>query len=300
MSITHKTTLPYKPPFQPFTLNLRGRLVEVERPWVMAIINATPDSFHPSSRALGEAEIETLAARHIAAGADILDIGACSTRPGALPPSAEEEKERLATAMKVVRGLSADIPVSVDTWRSDVARFAVEELGADIVNDISAGTLDAQMPHTVASLKVPYIIMHMRGTPADMAELTDYPRGVAAHVIDDLSRKIADFHQLGIADIIADPGFGFAKTVSQNYELLRALPDIVTTLDVPVLVGLSRKSMLWKPLQADPDSVLPATIAANTIALCSGAALIRVHDAEAARQTRDIVDLTFYNTTDYA
>ena len=293
MSITHTDTLPYKPPFKPFIMNVRGRLVEVERPWVTAIINATPDSFYCASRALDESALATLVRQHLDAGADMLDIGACSTRPGSQPPTPEEELSRLRTAMQTVRRIAPDIPVSVDTWRAAVAREAVETLGADIVNDISGGDLDPEMTRTVASLKVPYIIMHTRGTPADMADQTDYPRGVASDVIEMLSRKIFNLRLLGISDIIADPGFGFAKTVAQNYELLRELPRVAATLGVPLMAGLSRKSMLWKPLQTSADDSLAATVAANTLALSAGASFIRVHDALAARQARDIVQLTF-------
>ena len=300
MSITHTDTLPYKPPFKPFTMNVRGRLVEVERPWVTAIINATPDSFYSASRALDESALAALVRQHLDAGADMLDIGACSTRPGSQPPSPQEEIARLRTAMQTVRRLAPDIPVSVDTWRADVAREAVEALGADIVNDISGGDLDPEMAQTVASLKVPYIIMHTRGTPADMADQTDYPRGAAADVIETLSRKVFDLRLMGIGDIIADPGFGFAKTAAQSYELLRELPRIVATLGVPVMAGLSRKSMLWQPLQTSADDSLAATVAANTLALSGGAAFIRVHDVLAARQARDIVQLTFPQQPNHA
>ena len=277
---------------KPFTLNIRGNLLRVDRPMIMGIINVTPDSFWEGSRAADADSIAGRAAAMIADGADIIDLGACSTRPGAETCDAATEEARIAVGVEAVRSVSADIPLSVDTFRASVARSAVE-YGADIVNDISGGDLDPEMMPTVASLHVPYIMMHMRGTPATMQSMCDYPEGVVAEVVADLSRKIERFRLAGVADIIADPGLGFAKTVGQNYELLRSTAEIEELLGTPVLIGLSRKSMLPRPLGITAADALEATTAANTLALVIGAAILRVHDVKAAVEAREIVSLTY-------
>lgn len=277
---------------KPFTLNIRGNLLRVERPMIMGIINVTPDSFWEGSRAADADSIAGRAAAMIADGADIIDLGACSTRPGAETCDASTEEARIAVGVEAVRSVSADIPLSVDTFRASVARSAVER-GADIVNDISGGDLDPEMMPTVASLHVPYIMMHMRGTPATMQSMCDYPEGVVTEVVADLSRKIERFRLAGVADIIADPGLGFAKTVGQNYELLRSTAEIGELLGTPVLIGLSRKSMLTRPLGITAAEALEATTAANTLALVNGAAILRVHDVKAAAEAREIVSLTY-------
>lgn len=277
---------------KPFTLNIRGNLLRVERPMIMGIINVTPDSFWEGSRAADADSIAGRAAAMIADGADIIDLGACSTRPGAETCDAATEEARIAVGVEAVRSVSADIPLSVDTFRASVARSAVEH-GADIVNDISGGNFDPEMMPTVASLHVPYIMMHMRGTPATMQSMCNYPEGVVAEVVADLSRKIERFRLARVADIIADPGLGFAKTVSQDYELLRATAEIEELLGTPVLIGLSRKSMLTRPLGITAAEALEATTAANTLALVNGAAILRVHDVKAAVEAREIVSLTY-------
>lgn len=268
-----------------FSLNIRGRVVEFKRPAVLAIINVTPDSFYAGARNGDTPAIE----RALAEGADIIDLGACSTRPGAESVSATEEWRRLKPALDAVRRLSADIPVSIDTFRAEVARRALAE-GADIVNDISGGMLDADMDSVVAEARAPYIIMHMRGTPETMQSLTDYSDagGVVADVMTFLGRRIGELSAMGINDIIVDPGFGFAKTAHQNYELLSRLPLVVQTLGRPLLAGLSRKSMFYRPMGLTPADVLPATCAANLAALQAGAAILRVHDVAAARQIVEV------------
>lgn len=280
----------------PFSLNLRGTLLEVARPVVMAIVNATPDSFYAGSRtpASDPEALRRRVEQLLAQGADWFDVGACSTRPGAPQPSPREEIERLRVAMEAVRSVAPSVPVSIDTYRADVAAAAISEMGADMVNDISGGDLDPEMPATVAALRVPYIIMHTRGTPATMQSLTDYgSEGVSADVVLQLSRKVERLRDLGIADLIVDPGFGFAKTAEQNFELLGQLPLVIEALpDTPMLVGLSRKSMFYKPLGITPADTLPATTAANTIALQAGAAILRVHDPAAAVQARFVVEMT--------
>lgn len=278
--------------FRPFSLNLHGTLHEYTRPQVMGIINVTPDSFYSTSRVSNEESIRARTVEMLAQGADMIDIGAYSSRPGADDVPAEEEMARLRTGMKAIRSISQDIPVSVDTFRASVARVAIEELGADMINDISGGLLDPDMFQTVADLKVPYILMHMRGTPATMQQMTDYPEGnVTAGVMQELSRRMEQLVQLGVCDIIIDPGFGFSKTLEQNYDLLRNL-GILHYFERPMLVGVSRKSMITRPLDITPDQALPGTVAVNTIALLQGAAILRVHDVEAARQAVAITELT--------
>lgn len=253
----------------------------------MGILNATPDSFYKPSRQSGN-EIAAAAQAMVAQGADIIDIGAYSSRPGADDVSADEEMERLGAALSQVRGVSDKVLVSVDTFRAEVAERAVTEYGADIVNDISGGLLDPEMVAVVARLKVPYVLMHMRGTPATMQQMCDYPEGVTAGVIKELSERINAAALAGIADIIVDPGFGFAKTVEQNYELLCNLPMLADAFMRPVLVGMSRKSMFTRPMGITADEALPATVAADTIALLGGAAILRVHDVAAAKQCVEV------------
>lgn len=274
--------------FRPFSLNLKGRLAEYDHPAVMGILNVTPDSFYAGSRVTGTVELHRRVERMLAQGADIIDVGGYSSRPGADNVSPEEEMARVRRGVEAIRRVSADIPVSVDTFRADVARRAVLDWGADIVNDISGGTIDSRMFPTVAELKVPYILMHMRGTPATMQTMTDY-EDVTADVVAELSGLMHQLELDGVADIIIDPGFGFAKTLDQNYELMRHLPQMAQLLGKPVLVGISRKSMITKLLSVTADEALPGTVALNTFALLNGASILRVHDVEAAVQAVRIV-----------
>lgn len=268
-----------------FSLNLNGRLVEFRQPAIMAIINATPDSFYTASRADTAEEVSRRAEQVLAEGADIIDLGAYSSRPGAADVTAEEERLRMVDAVRAVRKVSRDIPVSVDTFRACVAEAALAE-GADIINDISGGMLDPAMDALIARQNTPYIIMHMRGTPATMAELTDYSAegSVTAAVMRFLAQRISELAAQGVDQVIIDPGFGFAKTVEQNWELMRELPLIRESFSQPMLVGISRKSMFYKPLGVTADDVLPATCYGNTLALQAGADILRVHDVGAARQ----------------
>lgn len=270
-----------------FTLNIRGRLVTFDRPAVMGILNVTPDSFFSGSRAMSAYDIERRVETMLTQGVDIIDIGACSTRPGAEPVADDEETARLSRGMEIVRRLAPDIPVSVDTFHASVARRAVTTMGCDIVNDISGGTLDDNMAATVADLHCPYILMHMRGTPATMQTLTEYRDDVTATVISELQRQVRRFEQAGVADIIIDPGFGFAKTVDQNYAVMAGLRRFAI-FGRPVLVGISRKSMITKALSIRADEALEATTALNAYALDRGADILRVHDVAAARQAVDI------------
>ena len=267
-------------PFKTYSLNLKGQLVTIDRPWVMGIINITPDSFYSGSRVVDERTLIERVGRMLDDGANVLDVGACSTRPGSEQVDAQGEMARLDWALNAIRREFPDVILSVDTYRADVARRCVEEWGADIINDISAGMLDPEMFVTVARLRVPYVLMHMRGTPETMSSLTDY-QNVAAEVLEWMARRIDELRQMGVADIIADPGFGFAKTLEQNYELLARL-EAFHVLDAPLLVGVSRKRMIYTPLQCTADEALNGTTVINTIALQQGAHFLRVHDVKAA------------------
>ena len=275
---------------KPYSLNIKGRLVEINRPQVMGILNVTPDSFFTDSRSFDADAISHRVATMVAEGADMIDIGAYSSRSGAGEVSVIEEMQRLERGMAIVRKIAPSILVSVDTFRADVARYAVESLGVDMVNDISAGLLDDNMVATVAQLKVPYIAMHMRGTPATMSEMIQYDN-VVADVMRELSQRINEFTLAGINDIIIDPGFGFAKTTEQNYELLQNL-ELFHELGYPLLVGVSRKSMIYRALGVTPDDALNGTTVVNTIALQAGASILRVHDVKQAVEAVKIMMLT--------
>ena len=269
-------------PFKTYNLNLRGRLVTIDRPWVMGIINITPDSFYSGSRVTDEQTLVERVHAMLADGADVLDVGACSTRPGSEQVDAQGEMERLQWALAVIRREAPDVKLSVDTYRADVACRCVEEWGADIINDISGGTLDDRMFATIARLRVPYVLMHTRGTPETMSSMTDY-ENVTAEVLEWLARRIDELRQMGVADVIADPGFGFAKTMEQNYEMLARL-NAFHALDAPLLVGVSRKRMIYTPLGCTADEALNGTTVINTIALEQDAHILRVHDVKAAAQ----------------
>lgn len=284
-------------PYKPYSLNLRGRLVTLERPWVMGIVNITPDSFYRGSRVTDEQTLIERVSQMLDAGADVLDLGACSTRPGSEQVSAQGEMERLQWALDIVRRLAPDAILSVDTYRADVARRCVEEWGVDIINDISGGTLDAAMFETVAQLRVPYVMMHMRGTPDTMSSLTDYD-DVTADVLQWMARRIDELRQMGVADVIADPGFGFAKTMEQNYEMLARL-EAFHALDAPLLVGVSRKRMIYTPLGCMADEALNGTTIVNTMALERGAHILRVHDVRAAVEAVKLTALLRQHSANY-
>ncbi|WP_199688415.1 dihydropteroate synthase [Pontibacter oryzae] len=265
-----------------YTLNCRGKLLSLEAPLVMGILNLTPDSFYPGSRLSSAEEAVAKAGKMLSDGADILDIGGYSSRPGAADISAQEEQERILPAIQAILQKYPEAILSVDTFRADVAEAAVNA-GAAIINDISGGLLDEAMFETLARLQVPYILMHMRGTPQTMSGLAKY-EDVTVEVLDELRVQVAKLQQLGVKDIILDPGFGFAKTVEHNFELLRHLDDL-RILDLPLLVGLSRKSMVYKTLGIEQADALTGTIVVNTLALTKGADILRVHDVKEAKQT---------------
>jgi dihydropteroate synthase len=275
--------------FKPFSITVRGRLVEYSRPAVMGILNVTADSFFDGGRHYAPDAMLDHARWLLAEGADIIDIGAVSTRPGAtlLPP--DEEARRLSSAVTLLRREMPDAVLSVDTCYSLPARVAVEA-GADIVNDISGGQFDPEMYHVVSDLQVPYIIMHTRGTPDNMQQQTDYD-----DIVDELTRyfssRIDTLYRLGIKDLWLDPGFGFAKTVAQNHELLDRLDELTDLFREPMLVGMSRKSMIYKPLGITPDEALNGTVALDALALERGARILRVHDPRPALETIKLLTL---------
>ncbi|MEZ0610350.1 dihydropteroate synthase [Fibrella sp. WM1] len=262
------------------TLNCRGRLVDLNVPRVMGILNITPDSFYAGSRYSVGQEVET-AARMLDEGATFLDVGGYSTRPGAADISPAEEADRVLPVIEGILDSFPDALISVDTFRADVARQAVEQ-GAALINDVAGGTLDPAMFATVAELGVPYVLMHLRGTPQTMQAQAQYTN-VPIEVIDELASQLARLRALGpVADIILDPGFGFAKTPAHNFQLLNELDALVTAFDEPLLVGLSRKTTIWKTLQTTADKALNGTTVLNTVALLRGASILRVHDVREA------------------
>lgn len=267
---------------QPFSLNLRGQLRTYTHPAVMGIINATADSFHPASRVADARAAAEKARRMADEGADFIDVGASSTRPGSEPPAEEEEIARLRAIAPAIREAVPGMPLSVDTFRAGVARTAVEELGFDMVNDVSGGNLDPEMYATVAALRVPYILGHMRGRPADMMDFTTY-EDVTRDVLSELGDRLQTLDFLGVADVILDPGFGFSKTLEQNYELMRHL-ELLGLMHRPIMVGVSRKSMITKLLGVDTGEALAGTVALNTIAVMKGASILRVHDVRPAAE----------------
>lgn len=263
-------------------INIKGELRDFSTPWVIGIVNVTPDSFWAGSRTFEAQAIRERVAAIRDAGAQGLDIGGYSSRPGADDVSPEEEYRRVAMALEAVAREWPEAVVSVDTFRASVARRCVLEHGADMINDISGGDLDPAMFETVAETGASYVLMHTRGTPGTMQSLADYG-DVTAEVITDLAFKAARLERLGVNDILIDPGFGFAKTLDQNYELMAHLDDFAA-MGYPLYIGISRKSMIYRLLGITPAESLNGTTVLNTIALMHGASVLRVHDVEPALQ----------------
>ncbi|GHE23754.1 dihydropteroate synthase [Sphingobacterium griseoflavum] len=269
------------------SLNIGGQLVSLERPLIMGILNVTPDSFfdgglhHRVDLAVVKAE------QLLQDGADIVDIGAYSSRPGAPLISSQEEMDRALPIIQMLHTKYPHAKLSIDTFRADVAEEAVKA-GVHIINDVSGGTIDANMFATVSRLKVPYILMHMRGLPENMQELTEYD-DIVVDVATFLGEKISELRALGVKDIILDPGFGFAKTIEQSHDLLRRV-DALHYFGLPILGGISRKSMIYKKLGITPEESLPGTIALHTLLLSKGVQILRVHDV---KETKQVVDLLF-------
>lgn len=275
------------------SLNIRDQLIDLSSPVVMAIVNITPDSFYTSWGNKDEDDLLNQIQEFVDQGADIIDIGACSTRPNSTPVDTTEEWNRLAPALKSIRRHFPKVIISVDTFRAEIAEKAILA-GADIINDVYGGDADDKMWEVVAKYHVPYILTCARELPKD-SKGYNY---TMSHIVDFFQEKLDKLHRMGLADVIIDPGFGFGKTEQQNYTILRQL-EVFSILRAPILVGISRKSMLYKPLEKTPSDVLPATIAANTIALEHGANILRVHDVAAAKQAIAIHLLTHKQTESY-
>jgi len=263
-------------------INIRGRLMDLSRPRVMGIINITDDSFYAGSRHTGDEEILSVASRMLDDGADILDIGGCSTRPGSQEVPEPLERERVCRATEIIVKRFPEAVISVDTYRSSVAEAAVAGAGASIINDISGGEMDNAMFPLVANLNVPYILMHMQGTPATMQADPVY-NDVVADILEWFGKRLEWLKAAGVKDIILDPGFGFGKNSGHNFGMLRRLSEF-RIAGLPILAGLSRKSVVWKTLGVTPEEALNGTTALNMIALVNGASILRVHDVREARQ----------------
>ena len=274
-------------PEKPRYINIKGKLLDLSQPRIMGVINITPDSFYKGSRVSGEKEIIETAARMIDDGADIIDIGAYSSRPYADDITLEEERKRLLGPLKMIIRELPQAVISVDTFRSEIAREAIVDCGAHIINDISSGEADKNMFSLVAELNVPYIMMHMKGDPASMQKNPVYD-DVVADIMREMSSRIVRLRAAGVKDLIFDPGFGFGKTITHNFEMLRRLHDF-SIAGLPILVGVSRKSMIWKTLSITPEDALNGTTVLNTVALLNGADILRVHDVREAVQAVKLI-----------
>lgn len=270
------------------TLNLKGNLVSLATPLIMGILNVTPDSFFADSRKQDEAAIDARIQQILSEGGDLIDLGGYSSRPDAAEVTPAEEMRRLEVALSLLQRHYPQVPVSVDTFRADIARRCAEEYGVAMINDISGGELDAQMFSTVADLHIPYIMMHMRGTPQTKQQHCDYT-DLMEEIMRYFACKVEQLRLLGVNDIILDPGFGFSKTLAQNYELMAHL-DEFKAFDLPLLVGVSRKSMIYKLLGGTPADSLNGTTVLHTYALLHGANILRVHDVKAAVEVRTIIN----------
>jgi len=265
------------------TINCRGKLVSLDTPKVMGILNLTPDSFFDGGKFDDKTKIFSQVEKMLSEGADFIDIGAISSRPGASLITVKEELERLIPVLKELVKSFPEALFSIDTFRAEVAKQSIEN-GAAIINDISGGNLDENMFKTIAKLKCPYILMHMRGTPETMNSLANY-ENLTTDIIQELVFKIDKLIELNVSDIIVDPGFGFSKTVAQNFELLKELVILKKIIDLPILVGISRKSMIWRTLNVTANEALNGTTALNMIALEKGSNILRVHDVKEAKET---------------
>lgn len=276
--------------FHPFTLNCNGRLLLAEKPLIMGILNATPDSFHAASRVASVQQAVDQAGEMLEAGATFLDVGGMSSRPGAKLISSTEEIDRVLPIIKAIVAAHPECFVSVDTIYAATAKASVNA-GAAMINDISAGKFDEELFKVLPELKVPYVLMHMPGKPADMQAFTEsYGDNVVTAVFDFLAERLIALRQAGVNDILVDPGWGFGKSVAQNYEILRNL-SAFRQLGVPVFVGISRKSSIWKPLEISAADSLSATSALHLFALQQGASILRVHDVAEAVQVRKLHEL---------
>ncbi len=265
------------------SININGQILDLSVPKVMGIINTTPDSFYPESQVPDPAKAVETSREMISSGASILDIGAVSSRPGAEEVSLDEELKRLSPVLEVLRSEFPDFPISVDTWRSEVARYVHQHYGVGMINDISAGSFDSKMFPTISELGIPYVMMHMQGTPDSMQDSPKY-ENVVDELLQFFGERVQMLRKRGVNDIIIDPGFGFGKTIEQNYRLLHYL-DSFQMMELPLMVGVSRKSMIYKELDLKPDEALNGTTAVHMAALLKGTSLLRVHDVKEAVET---------------
>lgn len=274
---------------RPKYINVKGELMDLQSPRIMGILNVTPDSFYSESRVQAEEDIRSRVQEILNQGGDIIDVGAYSSRPQAVHISREEEMDRLRRGLAIINDEAPEAIISVDTFRADVAKMCVEDYGVAMINDISAGEMDPEMFKTMAHLNVPYIIMHMRGTPQTMTMQDNLLyENFLQEVFEYFGRKVGELQQLGVKDIILDPGFGFAKTGAHNYQLLGVLKEF-DLFEQPLLVGLSRKSMIYKHLNISPQEALNGTTVLNTLALDRGANILRVHDVKEAVEAVSLV-----------
>jgi dihydropteroate synthase len=271
-----------------FSINCKGKLIDLSTPKVMGIVNVTPDSFFKGSRSVEKADILQKVEKMLSEGATFIDIGGHSTRPNAPAVPEKEELERVIPAIELIMSEFPDCLISIDTFRSNIAKAAVDA-GAVMINDVSGGLMDAKMYETVVELAVPYVLMHMRGTVDTMTQYANY-ENIALEVLNEIEKKIGTLKSLGQKDIIIDLGFGFSKTADQNYELLNKL-ELFKMLDCPILVGISRKSMIWKKLNITADNALNGTTVLNTVALIKGANILRVHDVKEAVEVIKLLEL---------
>ena len=271
-----------------YLINCRGSLLDLSQPRIMGVLNVTPDSFYDGGRYFQEKAVSEQLDKLIAEGADIIDVGGYSSRPGADHIPVSEERDRIRPVLDLIRKKHPGQIVSVDTFRAEIAREVVEDYQVDIINDISAGEMDPPIFDAIAELQVPYIMMHMKGTPQDMKERAHY-EDMMKEIMDYFSGKYDQLRKLGVNDIILDPGFGFGKTVQHNYQLLYNLNQF-KIFELPVMVGISRKSMIYKTLDITPDESLNGTTVLNTIALMNGANILRVHDVKEAREVIALVE----------
>jgi len=277
------------------TIRIRGKIIELSDPKIMGVLNVTPDSFYDGGRYTSEQLIVERVRRMITEGADFIDIGAFSSRPGVDFVSENDEVKRLKPALTAIRKHFPDSILSIDTFRSGIAKYAVENFNIDMINDIFAGNADDNMYHTVADLGIPYIIMHMKGTPQNMQKNPSY-KNVTKEIFMFFSEKLTRIRHAGVNDIIIDPGFGFGKTIEHNYTILKQL-DAFKIFELPIMVGLSRKSFIYKVLKTVPEESLNGTTVLNTIALVNGAGILRVHDVKEAKEAIKITQM-YLNATD--
>jgi len=270
-----------------YSMQIKGQLINFSIPKVMGVLNVTPDSFYDGSRYIEKDKILGKVEKMILEGVDFIDIGAYSSRPGAVIISYEEELKRLSATMELLRSCFPESTISIDTFRSGIARKMVEEYKADMINDISAGDMDKEMFNTIADLQIPYVIMHMQGTPKTMQKNPKYDN-IVKDILTFFSGKVEELKLLGVDNVILDPGFGFGKTLDHNYELMNGLGQF-SILNKPVMVGVSRKSMIGKLLGCTPDEALNGTVVLNTVALMKGIDILRVHDVKEAVEAIRIV-----------